>query len=336
MELRALLIGLGARGREWARELNAHNAWTLAAVVEPDPEALRLAAAFDVAPERCHPMLQGDLDDIDAVLIATPPDAHLEPALWAIEARRPLMVEKPFATSLVDARRIVAGADAAGVPVVVGQNHRYLRSHRTVRQVIDQGRLGDVRMATAHYYRVPHDMAASLARLPHRVLWGMGVHHLDALRYVLGRDATGVFARSYTLPPGNPPEGATFDALLEFEGGLRAQYTATYESSGHEYFEGGQEFYERIVGDKATLHVIHRWLVLCEGARLPRIIRRGKRESSEEAVLLSQFAHAVVDGKEPECSGHDNLKSMAIMEACIRSAADRSWIDPRELLDEPY
>src|SRR6185369_2726212 len=178
--------------------------------------------------------------------------------------------------------------------------------------------------------------AASLERLPHSVLWGVGVHHLDALRHVLGQEITGVAAQSFTSPSGTLPPGASLQTLLAFADGARGSYGATYESSGHEYFEGGQEFYLRYVGERATLHVFHRWLVLCARGRLPRLVRRGPRALTEERVLLRQMERAVLHGEEPDASGRDNLKTMAVLEACVRSSAERAWIDPREPLGEPH
>jgi predicted dehydrogenase len=123
-------------------------------------------------------------------------------------------------------------------------------------------------------------------------------------------------------------------ALLAFASGARGFYSATYESSGHEYFERGQEFYQRFVGELATLHVFHRWLVLCERGKWPRLVRRGPRDVTEEGILLRQLERALLQGEEPESSGRDNLQTVAVMEACVRSATEERWINPQELLRE--
>jgi predicted dehydrogenase len=177
-------------------------------------------------------------------------------------------------------------------------------------------------------------MAASLARLTNSALWGAGIHHLDALRYILNRRVTGVLAESFTLPWGKLPPGGSILAMLSFEDETRALYSATYESSGHEFFERGQEFYLRFVGERATLHVFQRWLMLCETGKLPRFVRRGRRKVSEERILLDQLERAIVTGESPASSGRDNLQTMATVEACLRSAAERAWVNPQELLDD--
>jgi predicted dehydrogenase len=122
--------------------------------------------------------------------------------------------------------------------------------------------------------------------------------------------------------------------MLELEGGTSGLYSATYESSGHEYFERGQEFYERIVGKDATLHVLHRWLVLCRRRRLPTLLKRGSRPETEESTLLDQLRKAITKGIEPECNARDNLMTMAVLEACVRSSEERRWVSTEELLGE--
>jgi predicted dehydrogenase len=333
------VAGIGIRGRDWIREVRAHPGCELAACVDADHEALqRGVSGLDVPPERRFTGLADALDGVscDAVIVATPADAHVEPCEAALTRGLGVLVEKPFATRLGDAARLVSLAEQSGAPLLVGQQYRYLRSQRAVRRLVRGGALGRVGMAVAHHYHGSEHLSRSSAGTENLVLWGPAVHHIDALRYVLGSRITGVMAELFTTPWGPLPEGASLQALLTLEDGVRAVYSATYESNGHEFFERGQEFYERLVGERATLHVLHRWLVLCERGRRPRWIRRGPREGSEESRLLTQLQRALLDGSEPDSSGRGNLETIAALEACIRSASEGGWVDPRELLaDSP-
>ena len=337
MAIQVIVVGAGARGRDWVREIRNHAAFELSACVDSDSLVLeRFARDLRVPRESCFTNLEDAIEKsrCRAVIVATPADRHVDPCKLALLCDLPVMVEKPFTTCLREAMRLVSMAEHKRVPLLVAQNYRYLRSFRTVRRLITEGALGEIGLVASQYYSPPHDMAASLARLQDSVLWGMAVHHLDALRHVLGREVVNVAAESFTLPTGHLPIGASFRAMLTFEHGPRALYSATYESSGHQFFERGQEFYTRFVGDRATLHVFHRWLILCENGKLPRIIRRGARKISEEQVLLGQFERAILQGVPPEVSGRDNLQTMALLEACHRSASEQKWINPQDLLHE--
>jgi predicted dehydrogenase len=245
------------------------------------------------------------------------------------------MVEKPFTICLSEAVKLVLLAEQNKLPLLVAQNYRYMRSFRTVRRLIADGTLGNVNLVTCQYYRPAHEMAPWLAQLHHSILWGMGVHHLDALRHALGKEVIAVAAESFARPNSKLPPGASMQAMLSFEGDTRVLYAASYESSGHEFFEKGQEFYTRIVGERGTLHVFQRWLIWCEIGKLPRLVRRGPRKVSEEQILLQQLGRALLHGEPAEVSGRDNLKTMALLEACVRSSANHTWINPQDLLNEP-
>ena len=337
MAIRVAVVGLGSRGQDWVREVRADPGYELAACVDTDGDALQLAATkLGVPRETCFPSLPDALEAAacDAVIVANSADRHVEVCEAALARGLSLMVEKPFTLGLKDAVRLVQASEQKKVPLVVAQNYRYLRAYRAARRLVREGALGQIGLIACQYFRVPHEMAPSLARLTHSVLWGMGIHHLDALPYILGQKVVGVMAESFTLPHGQLPPGASLQTLLAFDNGTRAVYTATYESSGHEFFERGQEFYARFTGQDATLHVFQRWLFLCARGRWPRPIRRGARAMSEERILLRQLERAMLHGEEPESSGRDNLQTMAVVEACVRSSRERRWINPQELLDE--
>lgn len=337
MAIEMIIAGMGSRGRDWVREVRNSTAFKLTAVVEVEQNALEdVSRTLSIPPQQCFTSLETAIGETgsQAVIVATPADVHVEPVETALQHGQAVMVEKPFTLCLSDAVKLVELAEQKKLPLLVAQNYRYLRSFRTARRLIADGTLGSVNLVTCQYFRPAHEMAPWLARLNHSVLWGMGVHHLDALRHALGKEAIGVAAESFARPNGKLPPGASMQAMLSFEGDTRVLYSASYESSGHEFFEKGQEFYTRFVGDRGTLHVFQRWLIWCESGKLPRPVRRGPRKVSEEQNLLQQLERAVLHGEPAEVSGRDNLKTMALLEACVRSAANHTWINPQDLLNE--
>ena len=335
MAIRVGVVGMGHRGQDWLREIRAAQSFELAACVDVDPAALlRASARFGVGRNQCYTDLATALEtsESQAVIVATPADYHAATCEIALDRKHAVLVEKPFTLQLNEAVRLVSLADAKNTPLLVAQNYRYLRSFRTVKRVINEGLLGRVGMVVCQYYRPFHHMADSLAGLQNSVLWGVSVHHLDALRYVLGSNVTSVNAESFTLPWGHLPRGASLQVMLAMADDTRVSYSATYESTGHTLFEGGQEFYARFIGERGTLHVFQRWLIFWESGKLPRVVRRGPRKKTEEQVLLDQLERVLIHGEEPEVSGRDNLQTAAILEACVRSAAEGTRINPQELL----
>lgn len=338
MAIKVAIVGLGPRGNDWIKEVRSSKAFELGVVVDIDQAVReRTANNHQIAKASCYDSLEEALtsnQDCQAVIVTTPATQHFNDCRTALSHSRAVFVEKPFTTNLADANEIVSVAEEKGIPLMVAQNYRYLRVNRAVRQVIREGKLGRIGMVVAQYYRGPHHMSPALKEATQSVLWGIGVHHLDAMRYLLDSEVNNVMCDDFTQLWSNLPKGASLRAMLSFENGVEALYTATYESSGHDFFERGQEFYSRFVGELGTLHVFQRWLVFYEKGKLPRVIRRGKRATTEEQLLLSQFERAITLGEHPGTAGRDNLQTMAVIEACLRSSADKKWINPQELLDE--
>ena len=337
MAIRIAVAGMGARGQDWVREVRAAPSFELVACIDVDPAAmLRASARFRISPDQCFTDLATALEtsECQAVIVATPPDHHVPTCQASLDRKLAVLVEKPFTLQLSEAVRLVSLAAANHTPLLVAQNYRYLRSFRTVKQLINEGSLGRVGMVVFQYYRPFHCIADSLAKLPNSVLWGVSVHHLDALLYLLGSKVTSVNAETFTLPWGHLPRGASLQVMLAMANDTRISCSATYESTGHTLFEGGQEFYARFIGERGTLHVFQRWLIFWENGKLPHLVRRGPRRKTEEQVLLDQLERAIIHGEEPEVSGRDNLQTMAVLEACVRSAAEGRRINPQELLVE--
>jgi predicted dehydrogenase len=336
MTLRVVVVGLGGRGRDWVRAVRAHPRFELAGCVEVDPRVLGEAAnTLGLPRDACFPHLDEALGRTraDAVIVATSIRHHVAPVRTAFGHRLGVLVEKPFTLSVEEAVQLVRQAEEARTPLVVGQNSRFLRVHRTVKRVLASGRLGPLGLVVTQYYRPFEDMSASLASLADHLLWEAAVHHLDALRFVIAREAAAVMAHSFALPWASGAPGSSLEALIEFEGGIRAVYCGAYHTRGHEFFEGGREFYQRFVGERGTMHVFHRWILVCERGRLPRAVWRGRRPYTEERLLLDEMDGALTRGVEPSSSGRDNVNTVALLEACAISSAERRWVRPRDLLD---
>lgn len=88
---------------------------------------------------------------IDAVYIATPPVEHLPHALACIEARVPVLIEKPFATNEADARAIAGAARRAGIFCMEGMWTRFLPAAQQMAAAVREGRLGEIRQIAGSF-----------------------------------------------------------------------------------------------------------------------------------------------------------------------------------------
>lgn len=104
--------------------------------------------------------------EVNAVVVSTSENQHTEAVLAAIEAGKPVLVEKPLALSLADADRIVAASGKAGVEVCVAYSRRYKERYLIAKDQIVQGRVGQVLACMARVYNSRSQAFAMLKRNP--------------------------------------------------------------------------------------------------------------------------------------------------------------------------
>lgn len=143
--VRVGLLGYGGIGHEHSRAVRAVDGLTLAAVCDTSPA--RLADAEAAAPgiattASAEALLERD--DVDLVVVSTPPHSHATWALRAIAAGKHVVLEKPFAIRTSEADAVMAAAQSAGLLAVVYQNRRFDPDHLAIRRLVDRGDLGDV------------------------------------------------------------------------------------------------------------------------------------------------------------------------------------------------
>ncbi|WP_375401551.1 Gfo/Idh/MocA family protein [uncultured Amnibacterium sp.] len=148
--LRWGVLGPGDIARAFTRTLHRNTDQRVVAVGSRSADrAAAFAVEFDVprSSGSSHDLVQDD--GVDIVYVAAPHTEHLPLALLAIQAGKHVLVEKPLATCAADGRRIADAARAAGVFAGEAMWTQYLPQSAVLRQVIDRGDLGDVRLATA-------------------------------------------------------------------------------------------------------------------------------------------------------------------------------------------
>ena len=134
--------------------------------------------------------------DIDLVDVCTPGDTHAEIAIAALQAGKHVLCEKPLANSVAEAQAMADAADLAsahGVRAMVGFTYRRVPAVALARQLVEQGRIGDIRHVRAQYlqdwltdpqspmtWRLDKDKAGSGA------LGDIGAHIVDLAQHITG------------------------------------------------------------------------------------------------------------------------------------------------------
>ena len=140
---------------------------------------------------------------VDAVYVCTPHHLHLEHVALAAGRGKHVLVEKPIAATLADAEAIVERAQSAGVNLMVAENYRFLSPVQQAKELVDQGRLGQVRLIQLQeqYPFQPSGWRNQADQNGGGVLIDGGIHKASLLAYLSGRPNR-VFAQR--VPPGRP------------------------------------------------------------------------------------------------------------------------------------
>lgn len=196
--IRVGVLGAGSWGINHVRVLAAEPRCRVVAVAEPDEAKRSLIAAL--APgarwtESAEEVLRAP--DVDAIVIAAPASSHVRLALAAFEARKHVLVEKPLAGSLADARRVATAGSRAGTVGMVGHLMVFHPAVRRIRELLQSGSLG------RPFYL--HAMRVNLGRLrsDETALWCFGPHDLSMIDHILGEHPATVSAcGTAVLQPG--------------------------------------------------------------------------------------------------------------------------------------
>jgi predicted dehydrogenase len=150
-------------------------------VVVIDPSEERVASLRHSFPEvGAYPTLDEALDDVDAIVVATPPSTHAALATRAMEAGKHVLVEKPFATNVVEGTAMIACAERNGVVLMVGHTFEYHSAVWALREMVSKGDLGEL------YYVDTARLNLGLYQHDVNVLFDLAPHDISILNYVLG------------------------------------------------------------------------------------------------------------------------------------------------------
>ncbi|MBO0985799.1 Gfo/Idh/MocA family oxidoreductase [Rathayibacter sp. SD072] len=229
--LRWGVIGTGIAAR-FVHAIHEHTAQRAVAVTARDAAKTR-AFADEHGIGTVHDSVEALLadDTVDVVYVATPHPLHHDQALAAIAAGKHVLIEKPIAMSEREARAITDAGRAAGVLVMEAMWTRYLPQADVIRQVLESGVLGEVRLVRA-------DFGFLMPFLPEHRLWNRelgGGALLDAGVYPISFASSVIGAPSRITATGTIEQqtgvDASADLLLETESGARALLSTSLEAS---------------------------------------------------------------------------------------------------------
>ncbi len=220
--IRAGIVGLGFMGRRYAETLDQMQGVEVTAVSDTRPDVLvdvasaASARAFDDATEMVRS------DEVDAVFLCTPEDAHAEIAIAALEAGKHLLIEKPVTHDLASADAVSQAGQSSGSTLMIGHILRFEARWATAHKIIREGRIGTV--TSIHTRRVGNVRDQEVLKGRTSIPLYYGVHDLDVVRWFAGGEALTIQAqrRSGVLRAAGYDIDDLYCAILAFDNGVLA------------------------------------------------------------------------------------------------------------------
>lgn len=315
---RMVQMGLGGFGSRWFEDiLCPWDRVEVAGVVTGNPErhdwVINLSG---IGRDRIYSDLGRALDELkpDLFLNVTPPGVHLATSMEAIRRRIPVLCEKPVAEGEEDALALERAAVESGVPVAIGENYRFLEVAMRARELLASGAIGRIGNIDLYFAR-HHDMMGYHLALEHPMILDVGIHHLDLIRYLTGREAVEVFARSWAPSWSHYRKNGNVIMDLLLEDDIHVSYHGGLAFYRHEtdwfgvWTLDGENGMLKIEGD--TITVTGR-----DGTRSERVAER----TDSKRYLLANVLDALESGARAATDIRDNMKTYRLAGAAARSA----------------
>jgi myo-inositol 2-dehydrogenase/D-chiro-inositol 1-dehydrogenase len=322
--IRFALFGAGRIGALHAHNIAAsHPRAQLAWVHDCNAESARITAELHGA--RAASGIEQVLEDpaVDAVLIATPTDTHVDLILACAAAGKAILCEKPIDLDIQrveHCRRELAGS---GIAIQIAFNRRYDPSHRAVREAIERGDIGTLESIVITS-RDPGLPPLAYLRRSGGLFRDMTIHDFDMARFLLGNDAVvEVFAAgSVLVDPALRNIGdvdsamvvmrAASGALVHINNSRRAVYG--YDQRIEAFGSHGM-----VQSENLRAHTLRSWDATRTNAEAPLLNFFMQRYEQAYRDELNDFIEALTAGRPPAVGFEDGRQALLLADAAVES-----------------
>ncbi len=333
--MKILIVGLGY-GKKWIQRVKETEHWEVAGVVaRKDASLMQVGKEFNIPEQARFKSIAEALEknaEIDAVVIVTPNDTHLQLALEVLRAGKHLILEKPIVNNINEARELFKEiAFHPDLKVMVGQTQRGNAVLRAVRDAVAEGMIGDVEMAQIKVrdYRVGNPMGQWRFTLEDVMLDDFGIHQFDTLRMLLGEHkCRTIFAQVYNPKWFDLPTRTTCSALLEMDNDVKVNYFSSMAVRGEQTPLVG---HIDISGSEGSIFFFDDMNVFAVLEKDPKekipIMPKEGEKYSWQTYLLEDFYDSISQNHLPFANIQNNLHSWLIIEAAKLSSREKRLIN---------
>lgn len=269
--------------------------------------------------------------EIDAVSVCLPNYLHAPVSIAALHAGKHVLCEKPMATSHDEAQDMIAAAEKSGKKLMIAHNQRFVPSHVRARKLIESGEVGKIySFRTAFGHGGPEGWSADgrdswFFKKDEAFIGAMGdlgVHKTDLLRYLLGEEMAEVAAFVDTMAKKNSTVDDNAVCILKTKSGIIGTLAASWS------YVSKEDNSTVIYGENAILRLeedpAHSLVVHYKNGEVVKY-ELGKIQSNDEggqknSHVIENFIDCIVNNQEVPVSGHEGMKSLAVILAALESS----------------
>lgn len=325
-KMSALLVGAGGISPSWLKHIVLRNDVEITAVADPCKDnAMRRIGEFKLDKAEYYSSVDEALAarKFDMMFDCSIPPAHYGNALKALENGCHVLSEKPATESTSQLLEIIKAAKRAGKIHAVIQNRRYLDGIITYKDAVRK-KLGRLTTLNADFYIGAH-FGGFRDVMKHVLLLDMAIHSFDQARMISGCDPVKVFCKEWNPAGSWYQQDASAVAVFTMSDNVVFTYRGSWCSQG---CMTSWECDWRAIGTEGTA----RWIgndIFGEtivhddnfvNASKPFHPRMKHLKYTGHAGCIDEFIHCVKNGGTPQTASTDNIYSLAMVEAAVKSA----------------
>ena len=274
--------------------------------------------------------------EVDAVAVNVPNVLHAEVAVAALAAKKHVIVEKPIATTLADADAMIQAAKTNSCALMVEQTQRFDSVHEVAHDILQRGELGPVTHlrgrighAGPQYWSGSGQSWFTDARQSGGgVLMDVGIHLVDLLRWLSGKQVTRIFCSSVTRQKTLTVEDNA-SALLEWSDGTRGSFDVSWTTQPYEVatqWYGEQGILRTAIGISPHVMIQRSQRDGDPNQPLGDPVCPPISSTSRTGGAYPAFISSIIHHTPPPVSGEDGRAALEIILAAYESARTNAWV----------
>ncbi len=328
-KIRAVLCGCGGICKAWLNPIAGFDDVEIVGLVD-----IKLENAEKIKQEcKLEKAVTGtDLKKVlrktkpDAVFDCTVPVAHPDVTITALKKGCHVLGEKPMAESMKAGQKMVKTAEDKKKIYSVIQNRRYLDNIVAYRDFIRSGEIGEITTLNGDFYIGAH-FGGFRDVMKHVLLVDMAIHTFDQARFISGKDPVSVYCQEFNPKGSWYAHGASAVAIFEMTDGVVFTYRGSWCSEG---INTSWECDWRTIGTKGTCTWDGGATIKGQAANADEGFIRAQKDFTVpvekkivhggHAGVIRDFLDCVKNGGVPQTVCQDNIKSLAMVHAAVKSA----------------